>query len=338
MKLLFKSKTLGGNIAGSKNNTKAEDFIGWMTLDGKLEVVGILGKEGTATVFKVTCKKCTPDLELYPQGYFTSLKRRLISGSIPCGCSMKPDRSPEQFLILARRAAKDRFIVHGFAEEFHGNTTKLNLECLEDGNKWTASICAIINKGHGCPKCANRYRPTEQEALTSCIKVCNKFGYKPLGFVGNYLNTESRFEYECPVHGKHSVSFGNFVSKNTKCPSCAPCGFSPDKEASIYVTKWSYNTKSFIKFGITNRKVGSRISQQSRKTKYSPEPIWSATFDNGKIPLILENSIKNSGISIGVIDRDEFLDGFTETTNIESLDLIEEILTAQLIKLEEILI
>ena len=307
-----------------------------MTLDGKLEVVGILGKEGTATVFKVTCKKCTPDLELYPQGYFTSLKRRLINGSIPCGCSMKPDRSPEQFLILARRAGKGRFIVHGFAEEFKGNKTKLNLECLKDGHKWIASICAIINKGHGCPKCAKQYRQTPQEALSACTEVCNRLGYKPIGFVGEYVNTDSRFEYECPIHGRHTVMFCNFVSKNTKCPSCALYGFSPDKEASIYITKWSYNSSSFIKFGVTNRSVISRISQQSRKTIYSPELIWSATFNNGKIPLMLENSIKNSGISIGVVDRDEFSDGFTETTSIENLDLIEEILTAQLIKLEEL--
>lgn len=59
-----------------------------------------------------------------------------------------------QFLIPACRAAKDRFIVHGLAEEFHvSKLQKLNLECLKDGHKWTASIQSVVNVGNGCPKC-----------------------------------------------------------------------------------------------------------------------------------------------------------------------------------------
>lgn len=282
------------------------------------------------------CTECSDDKELFPQGYFSCLKSRLIRGSKPCGCSKKPKWTQEQFLILARREGRKKgFIVHGFSEEFHGNTTKLNLECIKDGNKWIASITSITNKKYGCPKCSNMYRPTEKEALNSCMEVCKKFGYTPLGLVDGYINVESRFEYECPIHGKHNVSYNNFVGKNTACPSCAPSGYNPDKQGSIYVVRWRDSTKSFLKFGITNRKVISRLSQQAWKTDYKFELIWSATFENGRIPLILENSIKNSGIIIGVVDKSEFYDGFTETTFIENLDTIEEILTHQLNNLED---
>ena len=34
---------------------KAEDFIGWKSKDGKLEVIGIHGKKAGRTTFKVTC-------------------------------------------------------------------------------------------------------------------------------------------------------------------------------------------------------------------------------------------------------------------------------------------
>ena len=40
---------------------KPEDFIGWISPDGKLEVIGIAGKQGTKTLFKVTCSECSKD-------------------------------------------------------------------------------------------------------------------------------------------------------------------------------------------------------------------------------------------------------------------------------------
>ena len=53
---------------------KAEDFVGWKSPDGKLEVIGIAGKQGRITTFKVTCTECSKDPELFPDGYFVSLK------------------------------------------------------------------------------------------------------------------------------------------------------------------------------------------------------------------------------------------------------------------------
>ena len=139
-------------IENKKKQQKAEDFIGWRSPDGKLEVIGIIGKQGSATTFKVTCTECSKDKELFPDGYFVSTKGALVKGVKPCGCSKIPKWKPWQFLILARRAAKARFIVHGFAEEFKNQRTKLNLECLKDGYKWTANINSVM-VGHGCPMC-----------------------------------------------------------------------------------------------------------------------------------------------------------------------------------------
>ena len=49
-----------------KNREKAEDFIGWKSPDGKLEVVGVIGKnKHNRTLFKVTCTECSKDKEIY---------------------------------------------------------------------------------------------------------------------------------------------------------------------------------------------------------------------------------------------------------------------------------
>lgn len=204
-----------------KKYEKAEDFIGWKSPDGKLEVVGIVGKQHYNVLFKVTCTECSKDKELFPDGYFVSTKVSLKGGGKPCGCSKKPEWKNWQYLILARRAGEKKgFVVHGFVEEFKNQNTKLNLECLKDGHKWIASINDIINKNSSCPKCSKVYRPTEREALQKCIDVCKEMDYYVIGFVDGYKNWKSRFEYICKTHGKQNVSYYNFINKGTRCRFC----------------------------------------------------------------------------------------------------------------------
>ena len=69
-------------VENKMKQQKAEDFIGWKSPDGKLEVVGIAGKQGKITTFKVTCTECSKDKALFPDGYFISTKGNLVSGKL----------------------------------------------------------------------------------------------------------------------------------------------------------------------------------------------------------------------------------------------------------------
>jgi hypothetical protein len=244
---------------------QSEDFIGWKSDDGLLEVVGIhgrTGKKNNVTTFKVICHKCKKDKELFPDGYFVTVKQHLINGQKPCGCSKSPKWTKEQYLILARRTAKGRFIVHSFSEEFRGSNTKLNLECLIDGRKWTASISNIINNGSGCQMCKARMlgydkRNDEQEVLSKCKTICKVEGYEHIGFVDGYKNNQSLFEYKCPTHGIQNVSYTNFIS-GRRCKLCWKerqkdlgngNGYYPDRKDEIdYLYVLSFNDE-FIKVG-----------------------------------------------------------------------------------------
>lgn len=242
-----------------KKREKPEDFIGWKSEDGKLEVIGIIEKS-KHTKFKVTCTECSKDSELFPDGYFVSQKGNLVDGKKPCGCSKGPKWVDWQYLILARRVGEKKgFIVHGFAEEFKGNKTKLNLECLKDGHKWTASIYNIVNNGRGCSKCSGVYKPTEQEALQKCTDICKEMGYTAVGFVDGYKGVDStRFEYVCKNHGKQNVNYNNFVNQRTRCGGCAKDkqkelgngnGYYPErKDETDYLYVLNFNHK-FIKVG-----------------------------------------------------------------------------------------
>lgn len=250
---------------------KAEDFVGWKSPDGKLEVIGIHGKQGRITTFKVTCTECSKDPELFPGGYFVSLKGDLVKGKKPCGCGRHPRWQLRQFLILASRAAKGRFVVHGFAEEFKNAKTKLNLECLKDGHKWTASINNVINKGSGCPKCKVEQQKTpEHIALQKCIDICEEMDYNFIGFVEGYKNCYSLFEYVCKIHGKRKVSYDSFVNGGSRCGGCAKDlgngnGYYPErKDETDFLYVLNFNGK-FIKVG-RSFDVERRIPELQRES------------------------------------------------------------------------
>lgn len=250
-------------MSDRKPHEKAENFIGWKSEDGKLEVIGIHGKQGNASIFKVTCTECCKDKELFPDGYFVSLKCHLVNNRKPCGCAKTPRWTKEQFLILARRAAKDRFLVHGFAEEFYGQKTKLELECLVDGHKWTASSHHIINRGHGCPKCkginlAEQKKIPEPIALRKCTDICEEMNYDVVGFPDGYKNAYSHFEYVCKIHGKQNTRYSHFIHSGVRCVGCAKDrqreigngnGYFPErKDEKDFLYILNFNSK-FIKVG-----------------------------------------------------------------------------------------
>jgi hypothetical protein len=261
-----------------KQQEPAESFVGWVSEDGKLEVIGIAGKDKwRITLFKVICTECSKDKELFPDGYFISTKSNLVNnGNKPCGCSKKPEWEDWQYLILARRAGEKKgFVVHGFAEEFKNQKTKLSLECLKDGHKWVASINNVVNSLQGCPKCSGNARPTEQEALQKCIDICKEMKYDSIGFVDGYKNQRSRFEYNCKIHGKQSVRYHNFVNNGTRCNGCAKdkkkeldtgfYGFYPERvDEQDYLYILNFNNE-FIKVG-RSFDVERRIPELQRES------------------------------------------------------------------------
>ena len=278
-------------IENKKKYEKPEDFIGWKSPDGKLEVTGIAGKQGRNTTFKVTCDECAKDKELFPGGYFISTKGNLVRGKKPCGCAFNPKWEPWQFLILAHRAAKGRFIVHGFAEEFHGKNTKLNLECLKDGHKWTAITSNIMNRGSGCPKCSGNAKPTEQEALQKCIDICKEMNYDVVGFSDGYKGAhKTRFKYNCKTHGKQKVSYDSFVNGGKRCSGCWKDrqkdlgngnGYYPErKDETDFLYILNFNDK-FIKVGrsfdVDERVKGLKKPSESGIKKIYKLRIFTAT-------------------------------------------------------------
>ena len=64
------------DVKTKKIRDKSEDFIGWVSPDSQLKVIGLadrVGRNGTK-FYKVTCKICSSDTELFPDGFFCCYK------------------------------------------------------------------------------------------------------------------------------------------------------------------------------------------------------------------------------------------------------------------------
>lgn len=131
-----------------------------------------------------------------------------------------------KLLERVRKVAEESsFIVYGFIGEYNGHKSRLDCECLVDGNRWQPTVNNILSKGSRCSVCRdtklrNDRRLSEKEAFRRCEVICKEMNYTPIGFPDGYNNQKSYFEYKCPVHGKHRVLYNNFVSRGRRCPLC----------------------------------------------------------------------------------------------------------------------
>ncbi|AFN39330.1 endonuclease [Aeromonas phage CC2] len=299
-----------------------DDFIGQTfptPKGGMLTVVGVSDRRsGNNKVYKLTCSICSEDKELFPD-LFESQKSDLVKGQVPCGCSKKPQLKPFQIEVIVGRLCEEMgygFI--WFPDGYKNKNSKFEYICPVHG-KQLVSYNSFVNTGSRCPSCkfghlSNMRRNPEAETITK--ELCETEGYEYLGFPDEYRSAESKFEYNCPVHGKQIVSYDNFVYGGRRCPSCSDRGYQPAKPGHLYITNWinyDKDTNEFFKIGITNF-LEQRIKQQAHKTSYKPRQLIVFKFEDGSIPPELERLTKpyRQDMEHPIITPDEFADGTTE--------------------------
>lgn len=218
----------------------------------------------------------------------------------------------------------------GFVDGYANNKSKFYYECATHGIK--SIRYSNLQQGRKCKECAKlesarKITFSKEQTLDRITSVVKKLGSVSLVCIEDYQSAaKTKIYLCCEKHGMFMTTYKNFVVAESSCPCCASYGYNPDKSGSFYVVRWQHKDKKFIKFGITNREVLIRIEEQSDKTAFEYELIFSASFTDGNIPLILEKAIKACPEIIKTcISKEEFPDGFTETTMEYCLDLLEDV-------------
>lgn len=269
-----------------KKPENSEGFIGKTFNNGNLEIIGVAERKHNNIMFKVICKICSPDKELFPEDYFTISKTHLLNGKLPCGCSTAPRWDESKWLVRARRAVENKtFIILGLAESFKGYLTNVSCKCKIDGHTWTLSLDNITRGISGCPVCSKKYRPTEEEALDKCIVICKEMNYDPIGFLAGYTNANKTiFEYVCPHHGLQRVRYSSFIHKGSRCWDCAKDvgngrGYYPKRaEEQDYLYVMNFDDK-YIKVG-RSFDVYTRVGQlqwESGCSNIRTDHVYTAT-------------------------------------------------------------
>lgn len=257
---------------------KAKDFIGWVSPDGNLKVIGIDKKENGKIFYKVTCEVCSPDTELYPEGYFISQKSNLINGSKPCGCSLNPKWKEHHYNVRSSRICNDKNLTILSVQKYKGKKTRVILRCNECTNELDMSYDTLINSDTGCVHCWNErkkliHRTKPHDLIQSILLECKRRDYLFVGFEKPYKNNSSKFLYFCKNHGLNFCSVANFTFNHRGCPDCAAerkfnaglYGYYPkrkDEQDFLYVLR----IDDYIKVG-RSFKVETRIGEHKNLFK-----------------------------------------------------------------------
>jgi hypothetical protein len=102
------------------------------------------------------------------------------------------------------------------------------------GHMWKASIDHRAIRNQGCPTCSNRrILVGENDLATTHAEIAAQAdGWDPTTVTAG---SGKKVKWICPDYGhRWSTSVLNRVIGETGCPSCAPYGFNPSKEAYLY--------------------------------------------------------------------------------------------------------
>lgn len=129
------------------------------------------------------------------------------------------------------------------------------------GHTWNATPNTRTNNSSGCPYCSNRYvlAGFNDLATTHPDVACEAYGWDPSTLLPG---SNRRVKWKCRVDHIWTVSPGSRTGKGgTGCPTCAPIGFDPNKDAWLY--SLDHEEWGLLQIGITNDPE-TRISKHKR--------------------------------------------------------------------------
>lgn len=294
----------------------------------QLEVVGWSGRQGSAKFYILKCNICAQDAELFGDGYFRSKRGHLVRGIVPCGCSVSPRWSKEQFSVLCRRKAKEMgYLFLGFKGEWKRAYTKIKMLCEKHGGWESGNINNMINSGRGCPRCGH--------VISSEAKLKSDDVMITLFFDSGSFHPETKFwrstrktkqgikaywYVSCPECGEDSESLGyNLQLGQIPCA----CSKHRQREAYINILLDEESIVVAIKFGIA-RDSKKRVDNQDNLSAYKICQHSVYEFPTTQSCKKAERECKDE-FECGVVLKRDMPDGWTETTWAYNLDKIVEI-------------
>lgn len=281
-----------------------------------ITVLGWTRMDGSRRFYAFHCRECAKDPELYGAAIFETTKYSLTTkGYAPCGCGQAYRPSKEQYEIKIKRKAKElgvEFI--DWVYNFANGSSKILMSC--DKGTWTPRANFFIQKGHIA---FNRGLARIDDSTMIATFFSSGAFHEDTKFSRYRKNDKWYWKVECPVCREVGYSQPQHLQRGSRCCECGNY-----KQRFSYLTLIKDNELPIaIKFGIS-RTAGMRLKYQARETPYELESLGFWEYPDKTQCVAAERScIQN--LKCGVLSREEYGDGYTETTYVYNIDTIIKI-------------
>jgi hypothetical protein len=152
----------------------------------------------------------------------------------------------KEFIDKANIVHKNKFI---YSEEYISNKIKTSIICPIHG-LFKQRPNDHLN-GDGCSKCSGKYKVTNEEFINEASLIHNdKYDYSLI----NYVNSKTKINIICPIHGEFEQTPDNHCSKKQ---GCFKCGVENrflnkkefiDRAKLIHGDKYSYSSSNYFNY------------------------------------------------------------------------------------------
>ncbi|MNQ62135.1 hypothetical protein D3C85_764670 [compost metagenome] len=274
----------------------------------------------------VVCDICCVDIELHGPNPFRMLHSAFYMKQQPCGCSKSHRWTKEQYeILLSRKAESLGFMFNGFAEDFHGKTTKISLTCAKHGEWRSGIISNFLHRAIGCPECKRelvgiRAKKDDDEIIKK-FKLVDVFHPDTIFKRSNTKDAYGSYLWEmhCPLCNQMGLSTASALKGGSK--SCG-CKKQNPTQAYINILK-DGDLPIALKFGISKFSE-MRLKEIKKDSVFEVENFAIFRFTNSEDCRDAESECLSS-LDCGILTKRDIQNGFTETTHLYNIDTLVKI-------------
>lgn len=199
---------------------------------------------------------------------------------------------------LTKDTINERLSIHGLTMVGNYTISRDHTEfTCSHGHIFTAKVNNILNRKR-CPVCHDNKTPRTTDEINHLLSD------RKITIVGPYLGYKMRNIFTAECGHQWEATLQNILL-GTNCPECNKGGYRINKPGTFYI----FARGNYIKYGIANV-IENRLTQHK---KYGDlEVIFTATFLDGKIPLLLEGKMRKL-FGGRFATKEQCPDGWTET-------------------------
>lgn len=270
----------------------------------------LLSKSSKGSKYHIWCEHCNT--------YFTA-SPSLLRSKPKLRCSCSKITKLERELQIKSKCNNLNYSFLGWKDDFLTVTSVFLVRC-NNNHTFETNVNKFIHADRKCLSCM-RTMPTRVTDFKTLHNSCptehtSKYDYSKAEYISS---RDHKIEVICKHHGSFWQTPDNHFNKMRGCPSCTKMGYASNTSGWFYIQRLN---QDFIKFGITNKSPEHRMSQQSNKSSLSHKLLNKYYFSDGTIPVAIEKTIKDSGIELSVVSKDDMKDGYTETTYFKNYNKI----------------